>query len=430
MIRAAFSTRDITPDIGAAIPGGYAPRTSTGVVDPLQVRACVVCGSPETVAVVGVDAVSLRFDTIEKARRRIESACGIPPRNVMVAANHTHSGGPSNDVLGTDSDGAYCDLIASRIAEAVIEAHSRLEEAEGAWACGRCEGLSFNRRFKMKDGTEATNPRKGDPNKIAPAGPVDPDLGLIAFRAKGGRLLGAIGNFTCHSTVVGGDKFSADYSAYWQKALHGTAGPQFTLVFVNGACGDITQRDHTNPDSHEWGVEWAEKMGAALAAETSRALESARFVGEAPVQAAHGDATVGYRHPTPEALAEAQKLFESDAKWDGKKWLARDIVLLEKQIGAAKSMDCPVDVFRIGDAAVASAPWQPFCEFGLKIKKASAFRPTLIGAFANGMVGYVSTPQGFKGGGYEPTLCRGSKLQPDAGDLIAEGTVRLLNKLR
>ena len=111
MMQIGFGTADITPAVGLAIPGGFAPRASTGVRDPLQARACVIEGHPHCMAVVGVDAVSLRFDTIEKARSAIESAVGIPARHVTIAANHTHSGGPSNDVLGTDSDDAYCDLI-------------------------------------------------------------------------------------------------------------------------------------------------------------------------------------------------------------------------------------------------------------------------------------------------------------------------------
>lgn len=425
MLKAAFATQDITPPVGAAVPGGFAPRASTGVLDPLQVRACVIEGSPESVAIVGVDAVSLRFDIVEKARRRIKEACGIAERNVIIAASHTHSGGPSNDVLGTDSDDTYCDLIAARTAEAVIAAHVRLEDVDVACASGTCEGWAFNRRFKMRGGGERTNPGKENPDRLKRAGPDDPEVGVIAFRTAEGRLLGAIGNFACHSTVVGGTQFSGDYAAYWQRALHELAGPEFTLVFLNGACGDINQIDFTNPDVRETGVEWARLMGDALARETMRVVESATFENQARVIAAHGEAEVSYRRPTPEALAEARSLLDSDAPWNGEKWLARDRVLLAQQIGDARGVSCPVDVVRVGDAAIAAAPWQPFCEFGLNIKAGSGCRPTLVAAFANGMLGYVPTPQGFEGGGYEPTLCRGSKLQPNAGDAIVAETIRI-----
>jgi hypothetical protein len=380
--------------------------------------------------VVGVDAVSLRFDTVEEARRRIHAAFGIPMRNVTIAASHTHSGGPSNDVLGTDSDKGYCELLASRIAEAVATAHARLETCEVAGVQGLCAGWAFNRRFRMRGGGEATNPGKGNPNMLERAGPVDPELGIIAFRTGGGRWLGAIGGFACHCTVVGGDKFCGDYPAYWQKALHELLGPEFMLVFLNGACGDINQLDFTNPSVRESGVAWAERMGEALAKETARCMESGRFTSDASVVTAHGGARVGYRRPTAEALEEARRLVGSDARWDSRKWLARDVILLAEQIGDAAEVECPVNVTLLGGAAIAAAPWQPFCEFGIEIKKASRFRPTLVAAFANGMLGYVPTPQAFAGGGYEPTLCRGSKLQPDAGNKIVAETARLLESVR
>lgn len=429
MIEAGFCVADITPAIGASIPGGFAPRISTGVEDPLQVRAVVVTSDAGTIAIVGVDAVSLRFDTVAEAREQIRAACGIPEGNVLIAANHTHSGGPANDILGTDSDDGYCAYVASQIAACVKGAHSRRVSAEVAWASGRCEELAFNRRFKMRDGREATNPGKNNPDKVAPAGPVDPEVGIIAFRSDKERLLGMVGNFTCHATVVGGSKFSGDYSAYWQRALRALAGAEFTLVFLNGACGDISQVDHTNPACAETGVGWAERMGSVLAEESLRAIRRAEFVKKADLRSTDGAVMVRYRRPTAVQLTEAQSLCKSDAPWDSKKWLARDVVLLAERIGEAEGVECPVQAIRIGQAAVVAAPWQPFCEFGLKVKAASPFHPTLIGAFANGMLGYVPTPQGFDGGGYEPTLCRGSKLQPNAGNLIADEMVRLLRSV-
>ncbi|MBM4084142.1 MAG: hypothetical protein FJ272_05080, partial [Planctomycetes bacterium] len=327
MLKAGFAVADITPELGKHIPGGYAPRISTGVLDPLQARACVAAGERETAAVVGVDAVSVRADIVAEARTRIRAACGIPERNVLIAASHTHSGGPSNDVLGVDCDPAYAKQLAAGIAEAVVTAHSRLQPAEVACGSGRCEGLSFNRRFKMRGGGEATNPKKGSPDLIEPAGPVDPELGVIAFRGKNGRLLGVIGNFGCHCTVIGGEKFSGDYPAYWQQAL----GLDIPLVFLNGACGDISQRDHRNAQVMEMGVEWAKRMGRALATETRRVLERAEFTENADVATAHGATWVRYRRAEPAVLEEHRRVLASDVPFKAK-WLARDVVLLHEQI--------------------------------------------------------------------------------------------------
>jgi hypothetical protein len=54
------------------------------------------------------------------------------------------------------------------------EAHARLAPARAAFAREREQRLAFNRRFWMKDGTQATHPGKGNPDIVKPAGPVDP----------------------------------------------------------------------------------------------------------------------------------------------------------------------------------------------------------------------------------------------------------------
>lgn len=429
MIRAGFGVSDITPPVGAAIPGGFAPRTSTGVLTPLQTRACVIRREADAVALVGVDAVSLRFDTVAEARKRISEACAISARNVVVAASHTHTGGPANDVLGTDSDPEYCEHLASAVAAAVIAADAACGPAELAAASACCPGWAFNRRFSMRSGGEATNPGKGNAEMLDPAGPVDPAIGVIVCRRPDGAPAGIVANYTCHCTVIGGTAFSGDYPAFWEGALQELTGHHVPLVFLNGACGDINQLDFRNTAVRESGPEWAERMGQALAASTTRCLESAEYRRDAVVSAAHGSVPTWYRRPTDMELHAAGELVASDAPWDSAKWRARDLLLLAEDQGEMESVTCPVDVIRVGDAVVAAAPWQPFCEFGLRIKEASPFEATLVAAFANGMLGYVPTPRAFKGGGYEPTLCRGSKLHPGAGDAIVAETVRLIRAL-
>lgn len=429
MLRVGFATEDITPMPGKAIPGGFAPRLSKGALDPLQARACVVRAEDTVLAVVGVDAVSLMYETVAKARAGITEATGVPERNIIIAASHGHCAGPANDVLGSDADPEYLDLLAEQIKNAVIAADKNIQEAEVACGAGRCEGLAFNRRFKMRDNTERSQPGKGNPDIVAPAGPADPEVGVIAFRANNGEYLGAIGNFACHPITTWGDMCSADYPAYWQTGLKERISPEFTLVFLNGACGDIGPVDFNDPETRETSVDLAKKIGSALAEETARVIKNAPFVKTDDVKVLHDEVTVEYRRPTQDQLQEALELVDSDAPWNGPKYQARDLLLLAEQMGDQVETGCSLDVARIGTAVIAAAPWQPFCEFGLRIKEQSGCEVLLIAAFANGMLGYVPTPQAFIGGGYEPTLCRGSKLKPDSGDRITKGFLHLLKQI-
>lgn len=116
-IEAGFSARDITPAPGSIIPGGFSPRISTGILDPLQTTACVIRDQQHTVAVIGMDMVSLPCVTANRIRANIAASIGIPKQNIILAASHTHGGGPSNDVLGSDADEEYLALCVARISE-------------------------------------------------------------------------------------------------------------------------------------------------------------------------------------------------------------------------------------------------------------------------------------------------------------------------
>ncbi|MFN2351363.1 MAG: hypothetical protein ABR497_05405 [Kiritimatiellia bacterium] len=428
-MKVGFASIDITPTLGQVIPGLFGPRIATGVLDPLQTTACVIREDNQQVVIIGADAVSFSRATADNIRSGIATALQMPASNIIIAASHTHCGGPANDVLGSEADMAYLDFCAERMITAATVAAHQGQPALSAQIAGRHAGWSFNRRFIMRDGSEKTQPGKNNQDKMEPAGPTDPELGLIAFRKTDGTPLGAIAGFACHPTCIFGTEFSGDFPSYWRSALRKALHPEFTMVFLNGACGDIAQTDFTNPGTNEHGVEWARKMGTALADRTTELMDSAHYETGPGIKTAHGSTHVAYRQPEQPALEAARELVASDAPWQREKWLARDLILLAERLGGRTGTDCPVTAFRIGRALLAAAPWQPFCEFGLRIKKDFPDRPVLIAAFANGMLGYVPTPQAFAGGGYEPTLCRGSCLAVDAGEKITAEIRRGLQSL-
>ena len=109
---------------------------------------------------------------------------------------------------------------------------------------------------------------------------------------------------------------------------------------------------------------------------------------------------------------------------------ARERLLLAEYIAEHGEEACPMICARIGDLAIASGPGQMFCEFGLDCKARSPFAKTVYVSLANGNAGYVPTPIAIATGGYEPTLCRGSKLAPEAGGQMVDAQVRLLEALR
>ncbi len=425
MLSSGFAISDITPEIGSEIPGGFSPRISTGIIAPLEARACVFRNENNVIMVIGVDAVSLRFETIAAAREKISEATGIAPRRILICASHTHCGGPANSVLGTEKNDGYLAKVVDSIANAGINAWQNAQPASIQFGKKDCPGWAFNRRWIMKDGSHRTNPGKQNHEMVRPAGPTDPEVSFLLVKNADGVPIGAIGHFTCHSTIYWEEKFTPDYCWHWQNSLREIYGEKFVLVFTNGTCGDINQIDFTNPNVKEYGATHAAKMGKALADASVASIANVTSDNNPTLSWAGTDVEIPLRIPSEEQLAADKALAESDSEWTSAKWQARDRLLLAKEYEGKHATLCPVDVYQIGDALFAASSWQPFCEFGLRLKVAAPKRVAVV-MLANGNVGYIPTQAAFIGGGYEPTLCRGSHHAPESGDIITEASLALL----
>ncbi len=429
MIRAGFHVADITPPIGASIPGGFAPRPAAGIHDPLRVRAGAFLSDDGALALVGVDAVSLKTEDVTRAREMAAELSPIPAGGIIVAASHVHTGGPSNDVLGTPSDEHYREQIVRQIATAVAEAARTAVPAQVAWASGAAEGLAWNRRWRLADGSQETHADPSREDVIERAGPSDPEVLLLAARAADdGRMLGFVGNFTCHVTIMGGPLFSADYPGAWSDLMARATGAP--LVFLNGAMGDITQvaRELELPQK---GSPTVERFARKLTGESLRLLADMRFEDAPPIDVAHEVLGIPMRRPEPAQLEadRATAAAAADDDYSRETVFARERLMLAEYIKRVGEDRCEVICARVGGLGIASSPGQMFCAYGLDCKRRSPFAHTMFVSLANGNCGYVPTPEAIATGGYEPTLCRGSRLVPEAGDMIVDTQVRLLEAM-
>ena len=234
-------------------PGGYGKSYHKVIHDPCKVRASVFDDGKSRVAIVGVDGLGVRRDMVVNARRAIRERTGIADGSILIGASHSHSSGPLMMVAPGEYDHAsplvrrlaydesscanpqYIARVEQAIVEAVVEADSRRVESKGGVGKGIEATVAFNRRFLMKDGRTVTHPGLGNPEIVEPAGPVDPEVGVIgAWDAKDpNKLLGCVVNFACHATTspVG---ISANYIHYLEKVIQGYYGKECVVVFVAG----------------------------------------------------------------------------------------------------------------------------------------------------------------------------------------------------
>lgn len=427
-VEAGFGVADITPEPGMEMPGGFARRLGKGVRDPLLAVACVVTDGKTPVALVGIDALFVGKSTVQAARERIEKATGIPGANVLVGASHTHSGGPIVGCLGSEENPAYAEKVAQGIAAAVEQAWKARQKVEIGIGLGKEDAIQFNRRFLMRDGREITHPGKpGTKNHdqiVKPAGPIDPDVGVLAARKPKGAVTGVVVNFACHCTVVGGADFSADYVYFLRKHLQARYGAETPVVFLVGPSGDITQVDNLST-AREFGPEHADMMGQKLAAEAARTINRMAWLTELTTAAAIEAVPCRIR-PEPDAEAE-RPAFGLGSGQDQVYASERKRVAEERE--RTPVLACEVQGLRIGPLGIATNGAEYFCEYGLRIKAASRHKFTWVVQLANEYIGYVPTAQAFVGGGYEPRTARSSKMAPETGQRLVEGALRALGKV-
>ena len=315
------------------------------------------------------------------------------------------------------ADPAYLKRVQEAIVAAVCEADSLKSEGTFGFGSGREDQVAFNRRIRMKNGLSFSHPGKGNPDNLDFAGPTDPEVGVIGFWNPDGKLNGCIVNFSCHATASG-PWTSANWIYYMERVLHGYFGADTRVVFLQGACGDVTQVNNLDPHANPDADAWSQFVGGRVGAEALKVLLglSQTRSAEVPVQGKHKLLLIPRRAPSKERLEEARKEIElppTDPRWV---W-AKETLLLDALLQKAPTVEAEVQAIQIGPVVCISDPAEYFCTFGLELKKHSGFPMTFPVELANGCVGYVPTEEAFgpHGGGYETRLTSYSNLEITAG---------------
>lgn len=449
-IKAGFAEADITPSPGMETPGGYVKAFTHSVHDPCKVRAAVFDDGRRTVALVSVDALIVPRAVVDAARAAIQRRCGIGPEGVLIAATHSHSGGPVGMIqpgafdhasplvralayeVSSCADANYLQGVENQIVEAVARSLERRTEAWLSFAKGHEDRVAFNRRFRMKDGLTFTHPGRGHPDIVGPAGPIDPEVGVLGAWDQDGKLLGCAVNYACHCTT-NPEGFSANWVYYMEGAIRGAFGTDATVLFLPGASGDITQVDNLSPHVEPAPEQSARRVGGCVGAEVIKTLLLAEAGGNLSVSAISKTWNIRRRSPSPERVRECLAIVRRPEHEVGHAaWVfAKEIVLLDALLAMGKEAAVEVQAIQIGPAVLLATPAEMFVEWGLEMKRRSPSPITWPVTLANGCAGYVPTEAAFgpDGGGYETRLTCYSNLEHSAGRQMVEAAAELASRL-
>jgi neutral ceramidase len=445
--RAGAYAIDVTPQhYPVPMVGSMTPKFAHSAHDPLHARCQVLDDGETQIAFVIVDSCLIPRDVWDAAKARAHKATGIPVSNILGAATHTHTAVCVSAAFQSLPDQDYIEFLKDRIAKGIEAAQNRMKPARIGYAVGNNPQQVYNRRWYMasdyklddplghgKDQVRM-NPPAGESVLVKPAGPIDPEVSVLAVQSLDGAPLALLTNYSLH--YVGGlppETLSADYFGEFAKQVGHLVGAdeasEFVGIMTNGTSGDINNINFFEPRDRKPPFEQIQLVAATVAQSAKLAYDRIDFQDWMPLEMVEEEIELGVRKPTE---AEAKKARERLASAGEGPYTDRVLIYANESV---KLLDYPdtvkvkLQALRIGDLGIAATPTETFVETGLAIKKISPLKPTFVIELANGYNGYIPTVEQHTLGGYETWRARSSYLAVNAEPKVRRTLLNLLREI-
>jgi len=449
MLEIGWASRDIIPERPAMLQGQMYRRIATEAHDPITVTALALAGGePRDAAVlISCDLAFASPEILDSVRERLRvTVPSLPGDRVVMHATHTHTSlvvedgfyeRPGGDVMTPDE---CADLVARRAAEAAAEAWETRRPRIFARAFGHAV-VGHNRHALYADGhAEMYGPTKRS-NFRGFGGYEDHGIDMLFTWDNDGALAGVALAVPCPSQVDEHlDRFSADYWHEVRDELRKRLGERLPVLAICSAAGDqsphflIGERQEKEMRARR-GVSERREIALRVADAVERALACTNPRDHAePERLAH---VVKRLELPPRGVsrkerdwAEAErKRWIGEGNDPGSWWPARLRAVVETFDGLRRPGPVPVEihVLRVGDAAVATNPFELFLDYGLQIKAQSPAAQTFVVQIA-GRGWYLPTERAVQAGGYG-AMPAVSMVGPEGGRQLVEETLVLIGRL-
>jgi len=437
-LRAGAAVVDVTPQqFPVYVNGGMTARRA----EPRDVkaRALVLDDGTTRVALVVADSCMLPRDLVDAAKALAAERTGIPADHIMISATHTHTAPSAMGALGTPADETYVPYLRLKLADAIVEAHGRLEPARVGYASTSAAEFTALRRWILRPDRVGTDPF-GDPTVRAnmhaargnlaavtgESGPEDPELAIISVRSPAGRPIALVANFSMH--YFGGGP-AADYFGSYCDALEAHYAPAGggrapVAMMSHGCSGDIWRVDYRTGEKKEP----FDAFVTGMVERTVAAVDAVAEHRDADLAMAERRLPLTYRVPDAARLAWARGVA---ATLDGRLPTTQEEIYALEQIALHErgATEVVVQAVRIGDIAIATTPTETYALTGLKLKRQSPAAHTMVIELANGGDGYIPPPEQHVLGGYNTWAARSAGLEVRAEPKIVEACLQLLEQV-
>ena len=213
-----------------------------------------------------------------------------------------------------------------------------------------------------------------------------------------GKIVAIMVNYANHPDCHRGyerNKFSPDYPGFMREALKNKYGRDIVVLFFNGCCGDVNDRDHENGTDRTGhrrdGVCPPQIIGEGVAQRIIEVFDSLKaYDGEDAVDARNRVLTVKHRQLTEAQRKEAYRLKEiSETGYLD----CYDLETMKRYLGGIEytpeTIDIEIGAFRVGPWAMVSIPAEVYTVIGRTIKENSPYENTVVSELSNGCYGYI-----------------------------------------
>jgi hypothetical protein len=275
----------------------------------------------------------------------------------------------------------------------VRTAHNQLEPARLSFATTTANA-NINRRARDVDGKISLG--------LNPDGPVDRQVNLMRLQRPDGSPIALVINYAMHGTVMSGQnlKISGDapgvVAAYVEEQIGGT------VLYVNGAAGNIAPIYSVYPDPSSGHLS------------QFRVLLGDRVITAVKAMSPGTDRIV---------LRHGQQIVETVRRVD----LTWPDELTAYATSDRQRIRLPLRFLAINDTVIWSAPVEMFCDIAMAVRQRSPFEQTFYFGYTNGWFGYLPTAVAFEEGGYEP---RTSPFTAQAENDVTNAVTDFLKRFR
>jgi len=483
-LRIGWAGTDLTPDQPVQIAGQFHVRVSEGVLDPITATALALSsgdGESQTgVVLVSCDLVCIPYGLLKSVRERVATDTpGLDPDGVILNATHTHTAPDARQEtdhleLGgcIPSSGMFTELATMEPADYVPFAAQRIAEAVGAaWRTRRPSTVGYglgqavvghNRRSSYYSGHSQMYGDTSTADFSHIEGYEDHSVNVLATWDAAGELTGVVVNVACPSQVTETlFQLSADYWHDTRAELRrrlgdglfvlpqcSVAGDQSPHILVGKAAEERMLRLAGRTERQEIAVRIADAVTAVLPLITNERSAnpvllhrgetvelSRRKLSEADVQEALAEANkLRAEHETLRNELEAHPEQRDEPRWYVRitecyrrmKWF--EAVQKRFEVGRTHPrLPVEVHVLRIGDAVLATNPFEYYLDFGTQIKARSAAVQTFLVQLA-GAGTYVPTGRAVAGKSYGATP-GSTSVGPEGGRELVDWTVAAIKAL-